>query len=270
MNTLSSGNTVLTLTPPALLQGSTLYSILIAGVKDMAGNTLTPTVTRTFTTAPGADVGYPTVAGVNPPNFYQGAATNIRPTLVFSKTMNPISLNTSTVLMLDTSTGQYLNAAIQLSSDRTSVTLQPPANLKTNTQYKFSVVGVTDLGGNAVYGDWYFTTGLGPDNTPPTITAMSPPNGSQVPINVKLQFSTSKPISPLTFNGATAVVLTSGVTGIAGAATLSFDLQTITFTPKNNLTSTTNYSVNVSGFKDLAGNTVTPFPCHIPPPTTPE
>ncbi len=34
VNTLSPGNTLLTLTPPALLQGGTQYSINIAGVKD--------------------------------------------------------------------------------------------------------------------------------------------------------------------------------------------------------------------------------------------
>jgi len=221
---------------------------------------LTPSVTKSFTTGPSADLIYPTVLGINPISQYRGVGTNVTPTIVFSKRMNPISLNTSTVLMYESATLQYVPIAVAVSADRMSVTLQPPAPLKPNTEYKFYLSGTTDLAGNAVAensGD--FVTGAGPDTTPPAITAMNPPNGSTTAINVTLLFYASKPISPLSFNGTTAVILTKGGTGIAGTATLGSDLQTITFVPKRNLTSSSSYAVAVSGFADLQGNTVTPF-----------
>ncbi len=79
VNTLSQGNTLLTLTPPALLQGGSSYSINVAGVKDAAGNALTTPVTSAFTTAAGADLIYPTVISYNPPSGYRGAGTNVQP-----------------------------------------------------------------------------------------------------------------------------------------------------------------------------------------------
>ncbi len=113
--------------------------------------------------------------------------------------------------------------------------------------------------GNPFNGTWGFITGTGADNTAPTITGMNPPNGSIAPINTTLLFRASKPISPISFNPATAVQLTAGLAGVAGTAALSADFQTITFQPAANLTASTSYSVQVSGFTDQLGNLVTPF-----------
>ncbi|MEP6716133.1 MAG: Ig-like domain-containing protein [Terriglobia bacterium] len=142
-----------------------------------------------------------------------------------------------------------------------SVSFHPTNLLKSNTYYCGYAYGVYDLAGNAAYAATCFYTGLGSDTTPPVISAMSPPSGGATAINVTLQFYASKAISPITFNANTAVTLatTNGNVAVAGTATLKPDLVTITFKPTANLASNTAYTVKVSGFADLAGNTLAPF-----------
>ena len=55
LRTLSAGNTVLSLTPPAVLGANTAYTIDVAGVTDVAGNALNPAVMLSFTTGSGPE-----------------------------------------------------------------------------------------------------------------------------------------------------------------------------------------------------------------------
>src|SRR5207344_2021699 len=66
LRTLSNGNRTLSLVPPALLKASTLYTLTIAGIKDVAGNALASPVTVTFTTGPSPDLVAPTVVSTTP------------------------------------------------------------------------------------------------------------------------------------------------------------------------------------------------------------
>jgi len=259
---LSQGNTVLTLTPPGLLQASATYTINVAGVMDAAGNTLTPAFTATFTTATGADLIYPTVSNYNPPSGFRGVGTNVNPMFQFSKRMDVISFNSSNVYMYNANTSQYLSINIVPSSDRKSVTIQPASPLLASTYYCFVVSGVTDLAGNTVSSNPCFYTGLGPDTTQPVISQMNPPNGTTSAINTVLQFYASKPLSPMSFSSAAAPVqlkTTTGGNSVAGTPSLASDYQTITFTPAANLAASTGYTVNVGGFTDVTGNQLTAF-----------
>src|SRR5215471_3898888 len=175
--------------------------------------------------------------------------------------MNPISINSSTFLLYDNTTGQYIPSVVTVASNRQSATLTPNSLLKTNTQYCFYISGVTDITGNAVgLGSICFYTGLGPDTAPPVITIpTNPPNNSTgVATNVTLMFVASKAINPNTFSNS-SVVLKAGSTVIPGTATLQSNLQTITFKATNNLSPNTLYTVTLSGFTDLQGNLVTPY-----------
>ena len=261
VNTMSLGNTLLTLTPPALLQPGSNYAIDVAGIKDAAGNVLTPAVSTSFTTGTGADLSYPSVTAYNPPSGYRGAGTNVNPVFQFSKRMDVISFNSSNVYMYNNNTSQYIAINIVPSADRMSVTIKPTSPLQASTQYCFAVYGVYDLVGNPVYSTPCFITGVGADTTAPSITLMDPPNGSTTAINVTLEFYASKQIDPLTFSSSTSVLLTTttGHNSVAGTATLASDLQTIAFKPAANLASNTSYTVNIGGFTDITGNTVTPF-----------
>ncbi len=261
VNTLSQGNALLTLTPPALLQGSTPYTLTVSGVKDAAGNGLSAAVMSSFTTAPGADLSYPQVTAYNPPNGYRGAGTNATPSFQFSKRMDVVSFNQSTVSMYNSNTSQYIGINIVSSADRKSVTIQPTSALQPSTSYCFQVSGAYDLVGNSVYSSPCFITGTGTDTTAPVISQMNPPNGTTSAINTTLQFYANKQISAMSFNSTTPVQLktTTGGTVVNGTATLASDLQTITFKPSANLTASTSYTVKVSGFTDITGNLLTAF-----------
>ena len=261
VNTLSQGNTLLTMTPPALLQANSSYTINISGVKDAAGNALTPAVSVAFTTGLGADLTYPSVSAYNPPNGYRGVGINVNPVFQFSKRLDVISYNTSNVYLYNNNTGQYPAVTVIPSADRTSVTIQPVSPLLPSTQYCMYAYGVYDLVGNATYTAPCFITGLAADTTPPVISLMNPPNGATTAINATLYFYVSKQVDPLTFNTTAAVALktTTGGTPFAGTTSLGSDLQTITFKPTGNLASNTSYTVSISGFTDITGNTVTPF-----------
>lgn len=257
---LSQGNTLLTLTPPALLAGAGSYAINLAGVTDPAGNMMTG-VTTPFVTAAGADLTYPTILGMNPLNGSRGAGTNVNPTILFSKPMDIISLlNPSTIYLFNNTNGLIVPSTLVPSADRTSVAIHPSA-LEAGTYYCFAARSASDLVGNAVTGQSCFVTGPGPDTVAPVVTAMNPPNGTTTAVNTVLQFYVNNPIDIVTFNPATAVALatTPGNVAVAGTASLAADQQTITFTPSTNLASGANYTVTVSGFTDISGNTVVPF-----------
>jgi hypothetical protein len=59
--------------------------------------------------------------------------------------------------------------------------------------------------------------------------------------------------------GTSAITVSPGGTSVAGTVSLSSDRTTLTLTPSNLLAASTAYTVQVSGFTDQAGNTVTPF-----------
>ena len=259
VNGLSNGNTLLTVTPPALLQGDTVYSLSIAGVLDLAGNALNPSVTDTFTTASGADLIGPTVTGLIPPSGATGIGTNVTPSATFSKSLNPISFDSSTIYLVNQNTGQYLPGIIIAGLGNESVSFKPSSSLTPTTQYCFYAEGVTDLVGYATYSDSCFTTGLGPDTIPPVISQMSPPNGTTgVAVNALLQFVASKQVNPSTFSNA-SVILMSGGTHVPANAVLGTDYETITVTPVTALSTSTVYTVSLGGFEDFLGNSVANF-----------
>lgn len=262
VNTLSQGNMLLTLTPPALLQANGSYTVTATGVTDPNGNVMSQTTATTFTTAAGPDLSGFNVTAGNPTNGSRGAGTNVNPTWVFNKPADIISLNPSNVYMYNNNTGQSVAINILPAANRQSVMLQPTSPLEPSTQYCYAAYGVYDRIGNTTYLTWCFITGLGADTTPPVVSQMNPPNGSSsAAVNATLLFYVSKVINPITFNASTAVTVTTttGSNPVAGTTTLGSDQQTITFVPTANLAANTSYTVSISGFTDLDGNLLTPF-----------
>ncbi len=63
--------------------------------------------------------------------------TNVNPVFVFSKRMDVISFNSSTVYMYNNNTSQYIGINILPSADRKSLTIQPTSPLSAALQYCF-------------------------------------------------------------------------------------------------------------------------------------
>ena len=262
---LSNGDQVLTLTPNTLLQANTTYTITIAGVKDTSGNTMSGTVTRTFTTGTGADLlGSPTVISTNPGGTVTGVGTNVSIRARFSKPINPISVNSSYFYLVNNNTGIVSPATVSVSADRLTATLTPNAPLTPYTQYRYLLYNYMDLVGNT--GNWiyatgcstycYFTTGAGPDTAVPSVTTISPTDAiTGVAVNAKVVAVLSQPIDATSVDN-TAIQLTPAV---PGTVSLSSDQVTLTLTPTSALSASTTYSVQVGGFRGVNGASATAF-----------
>ena len=263
VNSLSNGNTVLTVTPPALLQASTAYAINVTGVTDLANHAITPSVITTFTTSTGVRL-IPTTYVLDPPNGAQAVGTNVVPSILATYRIDPISVNSSTITFYSPGLNLRLPITGITSADRLSIAFTPLTPLLPTTSYCLNLVGVTDQMGVALNPYPYsnqtcFVTGAGSDTAHPAVVSVSPPDKSiNVPVNVVPSVLIGEPVNPISVTSA-AVVLTGGGQGIQGTVVMAPDFETITLTPAANLAADTSYTLTVSGLSDVAGNLMTPF-----------
>jgi len=257
---LASNGRIATLSPSALLDPNATYTVSVTGVRDIAGNPMTGTISSTFSTGTSADLMTPTFV-MNPPPGTTRVGTNAVIRLTFSERMNPLPLLADFGLNKLGLGSSRVPAIVALSTDGASATLIPMAALLPNTQYSVSIPAVADLAGNAVFppSGGTFTTGSGPDATGPTVTGVTPPGGATgVPVNTVIRLLLSEPADPTTV-GASTVQLLQGASPVAGAVTLSADGATIFFIPAARLATSSSYTVQVSGVTDRTANLISAF-----------
>ena len=261
-STLSTGNQLLTITPVAGLLPSTSYTLTIAGVSDVTGKVMTTPVTSTFTTGTKPDLSPLTVVKIDPANSSVGVPLNARVQVGFSKGVNVVSLNGGNLQVYPYSVGSGLliKGSLTPSADGTSVTFTPATNFLAQTHYCIYVSGVLDLEGQqqSGYGQVCFTTGSSTQTSGPTVTSVSPVDGTTgAPINSVVQVNLNQPISTVSA-GNTSITLTANGQPIAGTVSIP-TATSLLFTPSANLAPSTAYTVNAGGFTDLAGNAATAF-----------
>ena len=148
--TLTNGNRTLTLTPALLLSPNTLFTVNITGVKDLAGNNLSATVTTSFTTGTGADLIRPTITLVDPGNGATGVPTNAVIRLQFSERINPLTVNNSTFQVFASGSNVPVTGTITVTADGLSASFAPSAALAPSTNYFMQMFGITDLTGQEI------------------------------------------------------------------------------------------------------------------------
>jgi hypothetical protein len=109
--------------------------------------------------------------------------------------------------------------------------------------------------------DVVFATTLGPDTTPPTVTAVAPSaNATGVSTTTAVSATFSETMDPASLTGST-VTLRNSSTGTLVAATVSASGAAATLTPTSALLGTTSFTALVKGgaggVKDAAGNALT-------------
>jgi hypothetical protein len=166
--------------------------------------------------------------------------------------MDPATINNSTFTLMQGST----SIAGTVTYIGTTAIFTPTTNLDPNKVYTGTITtGVKDLLGHALGSNYTFTftTGSGPDVTPPVISSTSPlANGTDVARNKVITLTFSKAMDPLTLNNSTFTLM-QGTTSISG--TVDYAGTTATFTPSTFLTAGLIYTATVTtGAKDLAGN----------------
>ena len=166
---VSRANTVVLLTPSALLDPNTTYTISVNGVLDVQGTAMASTFTSTFTTGAGVNLTPPTVISLTPSNGTINVSANVAPQIVFSAPMDPLTCDfgaTNGIQLLVNSTSVPVTTTNTLSADGKTLTLTPAAPLTSGFTYRISVyyynssfaTYVTDDGGNRLQNSSYTAT----------------------------------------------------------------------------------------------------------------
>jgi hypothetical protein len=259
--------TVLYFTPTAPLAANTTYTVSWgAPLADTAGNAVTPG-SFTFTTGSGSD----TATNNTSSDIVSGltnVGTNVAPQVWFSKPVNPININTSTLQLYNSDSGKYINGTVTVAPNGLSATFTPSVPLLPDTYYRlYMASGYYDADGSVMYGNGaylngmntYFTTGNGSDLVAPSVASVSPANSAiAVPLNAQVIVKFTSPVDPDAVSNIITVT-PSGGSAIAGTVTLASDLVTLFFAPTNVLAPATVYTVQLSGYQDVIGNVGSAF-----------
>jgi hypothetical protein len=259
---LTSGGTLLTLVPSAILMPSTPYTLNITGVQDLAGNTQASPLAFNFTTGTSFTLAAPQVTSYTPIN---GATTGENPVLqmLFNEPLNPIQSNSLVFYNVLTGRNVY-QPTLTWGANLKSVTVTPQAPLDPNSHYIYYFNTLTDLAGNTNNACcYYFYTGSGLDTTQPEVTSVTPPNSqSGVPLNAPITLQLSKPIDPNTVTNSSVTLSTPGPVAVAGTTvSLSSSGTTLTLSYPSTLAASTTYQINIptGGVTDLDGNQIVSF-----------
>ena len=156
---LTNGN-LATFDPQSSLVASTTYTATLStGIKDIAGNALTPAKSWSFTTAAASDTTPPTVTSTNPASGANGFPIASSITATFSEAIQPATVTTST-FTLKNSAGTTIAGSVALTNGNL-VTFDPQSSLVASTTYTATLsTGIKDIAGNALTTakSWSFTT----------------------------------------------------------------------------------------------------------------
>src|SRR6185437_5527872 len=211
-----------------------------------------------LTTGAGTDTAAPTIVSVSPPNGSVNVGDNAQIRVVFSKPVNPLTVNAGSIQLTGGGTTAVADS-ISFSNNNQSVVLVPHAPLPDNTVMTLTIAGVTDVAGNAAATQsTTFTTGTGPDLIAPAVVNANPfSNAGNVAVNSPIQLQANEAIDPGSVNSNTLFIQdqTTGAE-IAGSYSVSADGRTINFLPSAPLPVSRSFFVIFAsrGITDLSGN----------------
>jgi len=135
------------------------WQITSQGIDDAAA---VFTLSAAFTTGADADATAPSVVSVTPPDAATAVSVATTISVVFDETVNPLSVNGSTIQITGPA-GGILPCTISFQNADQTVIITPHTPLADLTIYTVTVDGVTDVAGNPVgLNVTQFTTGVGP------------------------------------------------------------------------------------------------------------
>ena len=264
-----------TLTPAVALPPSTLcVATVTTAAQDTTGIALASNFVWSFVTAPLGDTTRPTVVLTVPAAGALNVPNNTQITAVFSEDMTASTLSGTSFTVTNTTLGTPVAGNVSYSVGARTATFTPstPATLANNNVFTATVTtAATDLAGNALAGNtavlpnagnhvWSFTTGSTGDITPPTVTAISPTDGSiGVCLTRTVSATFSEPMDAATISTSTFRVTDNGV-AVAGSVTYDAPSRVASFVATNpaGFAASRSFVVTISsgstGVKDLAGN----------------
>jgi len=187
----------------------------------------------------------PTVTMVVPQT--NGVATNREVAVVFSKPMDPGSINSGSFAVAGVSGTVTYDSANMIAA------FKPSPDFAVNTMYNATVnVGARDMSGTPLAApfNFSFTTRATTDTSTPAVVAINVAAGATcVPLDQKVSITFDEQMDSLTINPSTFFIA-----GVAGSVTYNVVSQTATFTPSASLAANTTFTINVTtGAKDMGG-----------------
>jgi opacity protein-like surface antigen len=188
--------------------------------------------------------------------------------------MAPATFTASTFTVMNTTLGTTVAGSVSYSASARTATFTPttPDGLATNNAFTATVTSnATDVAGNALAGNsailpnagnhvWSFSSGALADTVAPTVTAISPADGSSGACRTRTVTATfSEPMDPATITATTFRVTDNGV-AVAGSVTYDAATRVASFvaTEASGFAASRTFAVMVvsgaNGVKDLAGN----------------
>src|SRR5208337_1592954 len=107
--------------------------------------------------------------------------TNVAPQVLFSKPVDPLYVNSSTLLLYNSDSGKYINGTVQVAPNGMSATFTPAVPLLPDTYYRLYMAwgyydadsfAPTNSGAYLNGINPYFTTGNGSDLVAPSVASI--------------------------------------------------------------------------------------------------
>jgi len=253
----ASATDVATFIPSASLAPNTKFTATInTGAADTYGNTIEASFEWTFTTSASCPVAAPAVTVVTPPNGACPESAIV--SAAFSQAMNPATINTSTFTLTGPDETKVAGVVTYVAATQIA-TFTPKVSLAPSTTFTATIsTAVANKSGSplAAAKVWTFTTSTSCAITPPTVTLVTPPNGSTLicPDTAVVTAAFSKAMNPATITSST-FTLKAGVTNVAGTVTYVAATDIATFTPTVSLAPSTAFTATITtGVADTFGN----------------
>lgn len=155
-------NRVAVFTPTENLDILTVYTATITtGIEDDADNNLAADASWSFTTGALQDNSAPTVLATGPADGEINVSRNVNLSISFSEPMNPVTLTTATVTIIDQN-NNLMSGTLRYNVGANTLSFDPDHTLDANTDFTVSITTeAEDLSGNNLFNDfvWDFTTG---------------------------------------------------------------------------------------------------------------
>jgi hypothetical protein len=257
---LSSNGQVISIAPTSNLVAGSLYSVQILFVTNIDGVPV-QNYQMGFTTGTVTDTVAPNILTVAPPDTFANIGTNAGVNVNFSKAVNQVSVNGSSIQLSGGSVTE-VPSSISFTTDFARAMIIPQAPLPSSTQMAIAINGVTSVAGTSVTGQTtHFTTMAGPDFITPYVVNPSVQSGQTVGNNAAFAMQFNKPMDQGSVDGAVVGVSSSGcyLTPVQASVSWSADQTTIFIAPTNPLTNATTYYLYSQNLMDLSENSQTNF-----------
>jgi hypothetical protein len=261
---LSANGLTLSFTPTANLTPSTLYTLSLSGLKNLADLAL-PAFNSTFSTGATAtpDTTLPTISSRNPAASATNVATNSPVSITFSEAISAQAILDSNSLRVISSTSQNYSGSLSLSPDGRTLTFTPSSPYAGNATISVRAscdANIRDLAGNAAgCTQVSFSTANTPDTTPFQVISMTPADGSAgLGPNATVVLTLNKPANATTVNVAN-VNLFRNTNSLGQNPTLSASGNEITLQLSGAQSGETLEVAASNLVLDLSGNPLVPF-----------